>query len=321
MREDNGFEHRSQWMRSTDIINMTRQWLDSISFDASDQNVRTLLAFLYMDVDSKSIFTSSSSDVIMCRETHTVVQKFDALLDDIGAVEKRTVFIAAYDRARRFFSAWSAHDRLAMVEQITSVIVACKTGDEPPDAGLVEQLRNIGGNDAVERARARHAAHVPMTQENVVEHVTRVARRAFWDVLRADLVENKYDSLYGVLQEMGDGMRALVAHSERSIDELNDTFDVAWLRQQVEAGCLTAGDVRRLIMHLAQTISGWQAPVDAAETREWVATVEARAHGETELDALVNGLLVDFLAEAHERLGTIYARILSFDPTSLSEQD
>lgn len=115
----------------------------------------------------------------------------------------------------------------------------------------------------------------------------------------SDLVENKYDSLYGILQEMGDGMRALVAHSERSIDELNDTFDVAWLRQQVEAGCLTTEDVRGLIMHLARTISSWQAPVDAVETRAWVETVESRANGETELNTLVNGLLVDFLTSKY----------------------
>ena len=185
----------------------------------------------------------------------------------------------------------------------------------------MEQLRKIGGNDAVERARAQHAAHVPMTERNVVEHVTRVARRAFWDVLRADLLENNYDGLYGILQEMGDGMRALVAHSERAVDELNDTFDVKWLRQQVEAGCLTPKDVHGLIMHLARIISDWQAPVDAEETRAWVEAVESRLDEETELDALVSGLLVDFLTEAHERLGTIYARILSFDRSVLDAQD
>lgn len=321
MRQQNEFDQRTKWMRSSDAMNVTRQWLLSFDFNGSDADVRTLIAFLYMDVEADFIFTSSSADVIMRRETRTVVRQFDALLLDTGAFEQRLLFANAYDRARRFFTAWSAHDRRQMTEHITAIIVACKTPNDAPDADLLEHLHNVGGEQAVRRARAEHEAHAPVARENIVEHVTRTARRAFWDVLRSSLVEGNYEHLYGVLQEMADGMRALVAHSVRSIDDLNDTFDVAWLRQQVEADCLTTQDVRGLIMHLARTISSWQAPVDAAEAHAWVDDIESRANVETDLETFVNGFLVDFLAEAHERLGTIYMRILSFEPNLLEEQD
>lgn len=322
MREHLEFNRLADWLRSSTTMRRARRWLESLSLEAADADVRSLLAFLYMDVDADSIFApSSSADLIMRRETRAVVQRFDALVEDASALGRRGAFEQAYRRARRFFNAWSAHDSAAMIDQITAVLVACKTSDEPPDATLLEQLRGIGGDATVERARARYAAHTPTTERDLLEHVTRVARRAFWDTLRAELAERRYDGLYGILQEMGDGMRALVAHSERAVDELSDTFDVPWLRQQIDAGCLETEDVRRLIVHIARTIAEWQAPADAAEVRLWLENVEVRANRETDLDALVGKLLVDFLAEAHARLGTIYARILSLDPAALEARD
>lgn len=316
------FENTVKWMRADDTMSLVRDWLTHIGLDASESRVRMVLAFVYMQLDDESLFSTSAADTIMRREVQRVVRAFDALLADDDVVEHRLRFCDACARAERFFETWSTHDRRAMIEQLVALVAACKTSvDDPPNAELLEQLQRLGGDAAVARARAQYAAHVPMSREEIAETVTRTARRAFWDVLRADLVAERYDGLFGVLDEMGRGMRALIAHSERGVAELDDTFDVSWLRQQVEAECLEPDDVRRLMLHLARTIADWQAPIDAAEARTWVADVERRANAEASLACLVRTILVDFLAEAHERLGNLCARILALRPDELAAQD
>ena len=56
-------------------------------------------------------------------------------------------------------------------------------------------------------------------------------------------------------------------------DEINDRFDAKWLEQQAAAGALTLGEVHNLMLYVARTIEGWQAPADATAAAAWVAEV------------------------------------------------
>jgi hypothetical protein len=63
---------------------------------------------------------------------------------------------------------------------------------------------------------------------------------------------------------------------------------------------------------VAGTILDWQAPADAAETREWLASVERTigATGGAPLETFISEHLVDFLRVAIERVGCVYRRTL-----------
>ena len=62
--------------------------------------------------------------------------------------------------------------------------------------------------------------------------------------------EGKYEALFSVLGEMQQAMTALVAHSPRLVEELNDCFDAEWLKQQADHGALEVGSVHRLMRYL-----------------------------------------------------------------------
>ena len=138
-------------------------------------------------------------------------------------------------------------------------------------------------------------------------------------------------------------MRALVSHRPSAVSELDDKFDASWIRQQAEAGALSLQEVHALVRYVGATIAEWQArvssshpcppyalrlgipfrittaphppsqaPVDDAETREWVASVEATLHATAAMELLefIGVHMVTIVRGAFEKVGQVCARAL-----------
>ena len=315
------FEQVALWMRHPRTCEQVQHWLCNRSGRASSRtDARLLLAILFADVNADDIFDRSTLDQVMRREARALRAAFDGATtaNDNEGTSDDDSFDRTFVRVKRVYKAWMARDRNEMVQQLQAMIVACKHDHTtPPDEQLLGQLRQIGGEDAAVRAREAYARHEVVTARQMAERVAQTARRAFWDVVRDDIRAQRYDSLYHVLDELSRAMRALVAHSERHVSELEDTFDAAWLRQRIEADSLDPDEIHALMSHLARTIASWQAAVDRDVVVAWADSVCRTEHT---IEALLGHALVTFLAEAHEHLGQIYMRIVELDSAAARDE-
>ncbi len=303
------FDECREWMQSENVQTAFSDWLATQGVER--ERGKTLLAFVFMNKDCDCIFTACRADNIMKREVAGVVDAMNNLLANADDASSHGRFVIAFSRACRFYRAWIAADRKSMMDDLMHLTLAAKAEGAPaPPADLIEMVRQVGGESGSRRVTEAFNLYTPIARDELARTVTDTARRAFWDVIQNDINNLDYESMYNVLTEMRQAMATLIAHSEQSLAELDDTFDVAWIRQRIEMGAMEISDMHGLMVYIARTIADWQAPADVADSDIWVerAINIPRDYGSMAEFARVH--LVDFLKTAHLRLGTIYTRVL-----------
>ena len=75
---------------------------------------------------------------------------------------------------------------------------------------------------------------------------------------------------------------------------------------------LTLGEVHNLMLYVARTIEGWQAPADAPAAAAWVAEVTGlvEATAGDDLGPFIASHLPDFVGRAVDNVGAVYKRIV-----------
>ena len=140
-----------------------------------------------------------------------------------------------------------------------------------------------------------------------------MAQRAFWDALEEAVGEGRYDGLWNVLQELQQAMRAIASASATTLADLDDKFDVAWLKVQVAHGALETVEVHALLDYLCERIAAWQAPADDVAMRSWVESVKDRIADTADmpLEDFIRAHLLPFARGAIGHVGTVYQRTLA----------
>jgi hypothetical protein len=304
-------------MQSAEVKAIFSDWMLDSGVDC--KHVKTLISFVFMNKDKDIIFSKSTPDTIMCREITNVNRKMSRFLA-FACDATRSAFASAFFKAHRFFKAWTTVDKQCMLAHVIQLIVQSKRdGAQEPPAEWMGMVRQLAGESGVERATAAFNTHVIIDRGDLMKTVTETARRAFWDIVRSEIDESKFDGMYNILSEMREAMLALNAHSERTREKIDDTFDVAWIRQRIEMGVMSIDELHALMLHIARTITEWQAPADVFHSEEWVQRLaDVPASDMASLSEFASAHLVDFLEEAHGQLGRIYARVLEIDATSLA---
>ena len=288
---DRPFEDVEAWMRDADTQAQMRAWLEERGVALAPR-----IAVAMVLLAGGHVTTDAPHDGVMRREAQRFVRTACAAMRDPEAPLPDAV------RVRRFYAAWKNEDRDRLVSHLTSLAHTAAARGETPDESLFEAIAQVGGPADVVRASCSWAR---VRAPDLPEHVAAIARRAFWDVVRDGVRQGNFAAFFDVLDEMRSGMLALVAHHAHSADDLRDKLDVAWLRQRYENDALDAESIAQLVLYLAATISGWQAPADADPA--WLESVRTRLANQDEGPPV---FLVDFLAECHERLGQLYLRIV-----------
>lgn len=345
--EDKDFARLSEWMRKPSTLSDVQTVLPKLGAPAAKP--RLLLALSCMAMDAERTFSDEEEnehDAIMKREALRFHKRFLKALrhaeqhEKEGKEEKkddnkeartlqgrgREPFAETARRASRFYMAWSAADKPHTLDQLMASVVAASVRQReqegrpaeemaPPEETLA-QIRRLGGAEAEAEARRRFAGawRQVRTTADLETTVMEVAQRAFWDAITHHASEGKYDSLFSVLGEMHTAMKALIAHSPRALDELDDKFDPAFLKQQVDHDALEASSVHKLMRYLAATIAAWHAPADDHEAKAWVDATEASlsAHEGEALPTFIVTCLIPFLRGAQERLQRVYQRMMEF---------
>lgn len=318
------FEQLAAWIKEPATIGLVAEWLASLGIDRT--LAKRLLALVYMAQDSEGMFDDSEADKIMAREAARFKKMLARQLKRGVRQATKETFEESFTRARRFYTAWSAQDipKQALVvdealQRLTDAMMRVRAqqmheGAEPAaPEDILAQIRALGGEAAEAAARAQFAQPWEgVTADGLEARVREAATRALWDTLKAHCAAGEYGALFGMLGELQQAMGALVSHSARATAELADHFDAKWIEQQAGAGCLEAETVHGLMRYLIEKIGSMQAPADDAEYRAWAAGVEANlaSAGGMALPEFITAHLIDFLAGAMERLGTVYKRMI-----------
>ena len=318
------FPALAQWMKEPATIGLVAEYLSSLGIERT--LAKKLLALAYMAYDAEAMFDDSDADKVMKREASRFKKMLARQLKRGTEQASNEPFEASFTRARRFYAAWSRQDipkQARVVDEalqrlqdamlrIRAQQVHNGTEAAPPE-DILAQIRALAGEAAEQAARRQFAQPWELVRAEALEaRVRETASRALFDSLKAQVESGDYTGLFGILGELQAAMTALVAHSPRAKEELDDHFDAKWIKQQASAGCLSVIQVHAMMRYLVERISGWQAPVDDGDTRSWAAGVERTLAG-TDSMALPHFIathLVDFLAGAVERVGKVYQRVM-----------
>lgn len=335
------FESVSSWLKSPVTIGLVAEWLASVGVEGG--LCKRLLALIYMARAQQLFDQEDAADTRMQNEAIRFHEAFDRALR--GTLDERGSFQTAFTRARRFHKAWAAQDipkQARIVDdaihrlhgQLLSARVAqLEQGVEPvPPEEILAQIRALSGQAAEEEARQLFLRHwsIPYSRGAAVEEraaslestIRGIALRAMQDSIKEQISSYNYSGLFSLLRELQEVMLTLNSHSRRVCDDLLDHFDVDFIEQQANAQCLSLSQVQQLVLYITRTISGWQAPVDDAETLVWVSEVE-RTISESinmSLDEFVQNHLVEYIFTAFESIGRVYKRIVELTPRQGSQR-
>ena len=296
-----GCDRVKVWIQQPDVLRQTRAWLSAAGADP--RAARIVLAYAYMSCGATQLFHESNpSDAAMRAE----VDLFYGTMQDSLAGKEVPAFPAAVLRARRFFRAWAAEDRPRTAESLIGTLGAQSTPQQT--AATLALVRAVGGGPSSYRRGLDAAGAVPLGA-----HVAAVAERALWDVVQEQASVGNFEGVYSLLSELQEAMLALVAHSPRECDQVNDRFDAQFIRQQGEHGCLSTANAQAIVRYLVDTIGGWCAPADDAAIRAWRVRVERglEASAAWTVGKFVHAFLIPFLAEAFAHVRQLYGRISS----------
>ena len=322
------------WMQTAETVALAREWLvDAVGAADGGKAARPLLSLVYLHLDRESALCESDEDKIMKREAKRF---YELLLQELRATaaadgdedgesgrERRAKFGATLRRARRFLAAWSAQDKPKTLHALFEEVAAARGraaraardgGEAPPPEATFAQIARLGGAEAEAAARQLYGRNFKAVdgEAELRRRVAAAAQRAMLDVVKEQLAGGDTSGLFSLLGELQQAMLATVAHSVRQRDEINDRFDAKWLEQQAAAGALTLAEVHNLMLYVARTIEGWQAPADAPAAAAWVAEVTGlvEATAGDDLGPFIASHLPDFVGRAVDNVGAVYKRIV-----------
>ena len=303
-----------QWMTSDQTLTAARGALAEASLPEAD--ARVLVAVAYMARDDQ-VFGGEHHDVVMKREAARLLGKMTEGASDAASLADDV------RRGVRFYKAWSQADRPALVQELMGAVAAAahaqrdrageqgQEEEEGPPEELMDAILKTGGREAAEAARRHFDQVLHLDVAPLEQQIAEVAERAFWDVAQERVAGGDMDVLFHLIEEVHKTLIALSAHRPGMQEELRDTCDPAWLRQQADHGALEPDDVRRLVAYLSGVVCDWQAPADEAAAREWAEAEKAAFALADGVEPMLRELLAPFLRRAIDQLRTLYRRILA----------
>ena len=313
---DSDFVARTTWLKKSETVAHFKGCMEELGVDSSTYTPKVLLGIVFMALDADQVFSAEDDDVIMKREACRFKDKLEIALGGSS-----TNFADEVVRAQRFHKAWRLRDVPHTIENLTASVVAHGVREreqgveqpQPPEH-ILAQIRLLD-REAEEEARRRfHVAWRRVAPQDIGTVVADAAERALWDVITERVQQGDFVALFGVLGEMRDAIKALVAHNPTRASAIEESFDVDLIKQQAEHGALTHEDVCKLMSYVVDTVSEMQAPIDDGDAREWKeATERVIAEAEnTDLVTFAHDKLIPFLKASMHRIRAVYKRMMEF---------
>lgn len=312
------FNVRVAWMKADVTKTLVRDAFTAVG--VSSCNPQCILALFLLATDDEAL-TDTEHDVIM----RTEAKRFHASMEKLFDGDASTIS-EDLRRAMRFYAAWRNADIPHTLDQLLASAVAHCVRQR--DAGVAEesieqpedifsQIRMISPEAEAEARQRCRQMWRPVRREDMTQTIAQVAQRAFWDVIQEQISQGDYSGLFHVLEEARGALNALAVHMPSTLEDLDDKFDVAFIRQQAEHGALETENVHGLMQYLIDVVSRLQAPVDDENARTWKENNQSiiDATKNMALDEFICAHLLTFLSQTIERLQLVYTRMIDFAET------
>ena len=176
---------------------------------------------------------------------------------------------------------------------------------------VVRHVMEWGAADSTTSCSATSCSTTDTTDEFGLEtHVRSIVEQAVFDVLQLEIEKKDFSRLFIMLKDIKKIMLALVCHSPRTINNLNEYFDVEFLEQQAQAHVLTVDLVARQMRFVVQDcIKMWCCPNEDEQIDAWVDFLTQQEQTQ-DLFVFLNNCMVHFIKQCTKHLTIIVNRLV-----------
>ena len=309
------FEDRCQFITDPQHLRIMSEWLVELrAASAPAPSVaRAAFGLMLMHSDAGEMLSQSPIDFVMRDLSAQFVDSLKAASE--GLTEG---FAPIMRRCRGLLAVWRERDRDLTLRFLMDDVVLAKSDGRPSNQveTLFEQIRSIGGVEAETQARLRHDRDwQPVQAQDLEQRLADAYRVAFWDSLREEVAGTEgnppsFERLFAVLQELKDALKALVAHSDRQKAQIDEHFDVDWLKQQADHRCLDTSLIHHTMRWVSERIVMYQAAADTSDALAWAQRVERDTSNDARPFPETLPVLIDFMRDSFTHVEKVYSRVL-----------
>lgn len=188
-------------------------------------------------------------------------------------------FMNSFNRYVKFFQVWRERDAMLLVRPMINSFVELekqkehfeekKEDDKASDITRVmnklkHNIRIIGGPKGLEFLEKRE---IPFYKdEEIFKSVEKTVRKAFWDVVKQNIDDNKFDQVVLLLDDI---KTLMVEINPRLAAEMNDTINKELLTQIIENNGLTNESILLYVTYVIEHIEKMQSASEDENTKMW----------------------------------------------------
>ena len=196
----------------------------------------------------------------------------------------------------KLFRDWLRKDKDSLINELFYTYHNLGVDIQKARKQILKSAQNIAGQDLVEEI----LNYKPVVVN--VQKLNQTAEKAFWDNIKEQYTNKKYDWIYFVLEHILNLLKIIKPNSK---DYYNEIIDISFIKQQVDHDAFEDSQMLGLALSILNCVEKLHAPVYDIETKKIKEDI-----GEKGLDLPI------FLKDIVSRLEIILKMILKFKKQS-----
>lgn len=285
------FDNLQKKIKNKDYITSINAFLSNlfkVYYNDKGINISTTRIFLSSYMMMNHIKEVSSNDTYAIKLSNNAIDMIMNLETLFNVDKKITLkdynnFMNSFNRYIEFFQVWKERDSLLIVRpsinsylNIEMTIKHLENSDEEKETEekikdlkrILKKLRTnikiIAGEKGLSFLEKKQMPY--FKDEEIFKDVEKVVRKAFWDVVKENFNEGKYDQMIILLNDIKTIILELVPSKKQELDEVIDT---ELLTQMINTGLLNDQAINTYINYIIGHIESMQQPSEDTNTRIW----------------------------------------------------
>lgn len=246
----------------------------------------------YMIMNHREIITSNDTYAIKLGNNATdMIMNLETLFNKKVTLKDYNNFMNAFNRYIKFFQIWRERDSLLMarpaINSYFNIDMLCEAlkdklnkenltkeqktkiiSDIKDHKRVLKRLRYniklIAGQKGLSFLESKNMPY--FKDEEIFQSVEKTVRKAFWDVVKENFANKKYDQMIILLNDIKTLILELVPSKKQDLDSV---IDIELLTQMINKGLLNNQAINTYINYIIGHIESMQQPSEDTNTRLW----------------------------------------------------